>query len=67
MSPGPPRTGQFTNLFVGAGFSWDVHAESPPNAPPGPSGAEWAIGIGFVLAALALVGYIGLTLLALSR
>ncbi len=51
-----------------------MHAEpatghAPPEAPPPaepPSAGEWAIGIGFVLAALALVAYIGWSLWTLA-
>ncbi len=34
----------------------------PPASPPPPTGGEWAIGIVFVLAALALVALIGWTI-----
>jgi len=39
--------------------------EAPPPVEP-PSAGEWAIGIGFVLAALALVAYIGWSLWTLA-
>lgn len=34
----------------------------PPSPPPPPTGGEWAIGTAFVLAALALVAWIGWTI-----
>ncbi len=37
----------------------------PPAAPAPPTGGEWAIGIVFVLAALALVAWIGWTIASL--
>ena len=39
-----------------------VHTVAPPSAPTPPAAGEWAIGIAFVLAALALVAWIGWTI-----
>jgi len=39
-----------------------AHAEAPPTVATPPTGGEWTIGIVFVLAALALVAWIGWTI-----
>lgn len=39
-----------------------THTEPPPAVPLPPTAGEWTIGIVFVLAALALVAWIGWTL-----
>lgn len=43
-----------------------AHGEAPPPAPERPTAGEWAIGVAFVLAALALVAWIGWTLWMLA-
>ncbi|HYM38968.1 MAG TPA: hypothetical protein VEY12_02335 [Thermoplasmata archaeon] len=39
-----------------------AHTEAPPPAPETPTAGEWTIGVVFVIAALALVAWIGWTI-----
>lgn len=52
------RSGRPANLFPREGFAGLVHAESAPPMASRPTAGEWAIGVAFVLGALAFVTWI---------